>query len=618
MNNKDFFWRLKISLLTKFLKLKKVFFSTDSLKHLNIKKTFFRIYHGIKPLLKETSFCLDNWKSSKPDGCTRISILFTILTLIFFYVSKSYYFLSNDAFVSFRYVSNAVDGYGFVYNRPPFIPVNGYTSWLWLILLRGMWYIGIIPPHSANLLSFSCSICCLYIAFCFIRRMTITGDLRQHNLIIYLLLCLILLFNKTFLAFFWSGTETALFNLIVLEWTYHATAQNRKPIILSGLSILLAICRLDGIIFSLFTFILLIQGIFRTKKYIAKTIIALMMFGILYLFYIYQEKTYNSGIPNSFIAQYQKNFPDFCSTYLYSIFIEYAYYFWLPFFCGWFGFKILRKKYLSLIFPIELCLFFVCYIIFYACFWGADSVGYKPYSFFTILIPIGMMKIITENITARTRFVIITTLIYLTIGTAIPFSHANQISNITKHKFLIYVPLNAEHIHWNTFFAQKWNSLQKDLISQGAALRLKELQLRHRGLEKSLPSRTTGKQILPEYNRLFIWELVGQVGWIMPYVNIIDKSGQNDIFYAHAPFKSKKTRLLGFEKNLTPGYTSCFNGGGNLIITPFDETPDVKFDVNKNKLTSSIIRGCQDFWINQVGINKKPLKLIDPKKIKHK
>ena len=67
--------------------------------------------------------------------------------------------LTDDAFITFRYVSNARDGHGLVWNPPPFLPVEGYTSFAWELLLWAVWsWFGIEPPHAANTLSIACGL----------------------------------------------------------------------------------------------------------------------------------------------------------------------------------------------------------------------------------------------------------------------------------------------------------------------------------------------------------------------------------------------------------------------------------------------------------------------------
>ncbi len=71
-----------------------------------------------------------------------------------FYGWRVFWFLTDDAFIAFRYISNAHLGYGYVWNAPPFRPVEGYTSFLWVVLLDVVWRIsGVEPPKSANYIS---------------------------------------------------------------------------------------------------------------------------------------------------------------------------------------------------------------------------------------------------------------------------------------------------------------------------------------------------------------------------------------------------------------------------------------------------------------------------------
>ena len=41
---------------------------------------------------------------------------------------RAFWFLTDDALIAFRYASQSLEGFGYVWNRPPFEPVEGYTS----------------------------------------------------------------------------------------------------------------------------------------------------------------------------------------------------------------------------------------------------------------------------------------------------------------------------------------------------------------------------------------------------------------------------------------------------------------------------------------------------------
>ena len=62
------------------------------------------------------------------------------------------WWLTDDAFISFRYARNLLDGHGLVFN--PGERVEGYTNFLWTLELAGIWGLfGIRPEHSAPWLS---------------------------------------------------------------------------------------------------------------------------------------------------------------------------------------------------------------------------------------------------------------------------------------------------------------------------------------------------------------------------------------------------------------------------------------------------------------------------------
>ena len=63
-----------------------------------------------------------------------------------------YSFLCDDAFISFRYARNLAHGFGLVFN-PGFERVEGYTNFLWVLLLAAGERIGISPEAAARPLS---------------------------------------------------------------------------------------------------------------------------------------------------------------------------------------------------------------------------------------------------------------------------------------------------------------------------------------------------------------------------------------------------------------------------------------------------------------------------------
>ena len=97
---------------------------------------------------------------------------------------KLYWFLTDDAYISFRYVSNWALGHGPVWNPPPFRPVEGYTNFLWIVLLYGVWQVaGVAPPAAANYLALCFALCSLYIASQMLLRLPWSPGLRPYRLV---------------------------------------------------------------------------------------------------------------------------------------------------------------------------------------------------------------------------------------------------------------------------------------------------------------------------------------------------------------------------------------------------------------------------------------------------
>ena len=96
---------------------------------------------------------------------------------------QRFYFLTDDAFIAFRYVSNSLLGRGLVWNPAPFRPVEGYTSWLWVMMLREVWSItGVEPPVAANVLSLLFGYGTLYLGYRFVDRMQLPASLARWRL----------------------------------------------------------------------------------------------------------------------------------------------------------------------------------------------------------------------------------------------------------------------------------------------------------------------------------------------------------------------------------------------------------------------------------------------------
>ena len=551
------------------------------------------------PLILKMPADLKQWALRKPSGFMRCVLLFSVLSLLFFIAGRRYAFTADDAFITFRYVSNAVKGWGYTFNPPPFEPVDGYTSFLWMILLHGLWIKGFQPPYSADLMTFVFSMGQIGIGFLFFRRMKIQARIQAKSLYLFLTVCLILLTNRTFLAFITSGTEAALFNFLVLWWTYAATSETQtRPFSMCLAAVLLSLCRPEGMVFAAASVLFLIFFMIR-KRSVIKCLIALPLPWTAGLYYVWLEKTYGSYIPLSFSSFFRDFFPAFGRDYVLSFVLEYALYFWGFFFLIWafFKFIILRRDGKAELFLLLLT--FSAYVGYYLFVMGGDVLEYRPLSFFIPLSAVAGVKMLAENIVGRFSSVLVIALVYVLISTSIPMTHREMTQDLETRRetTFLYRPVSGK-AGWFAFFTKKWDEAQKRLIYQGVGLRHQEHKVLTDLMLQSFPDRTEGSRLPKDSHFTFAWDFVGVPSWVLPEVYIIDLSGRNNKIVALAGFKFPDRRLFGHERNISDGYVRCF-GGNSLYVDPFAGKKNAVLS-KSFPLTEGKIRGCETFWKTQM------------------
>ncbi len=122
------------------------------------------------------------------------------------------WFLCDDAFISFRYVRNLLEGHGLVFNPGEY--VEGYTNFLWVLELAAIWgVLGVPPEQAAPWLSVVCTVGVIAMLGVWLARLPL---LRHRRLVAWMasgLLCS----SATFAV--WTsggGLETRQFTLFTV------------------------------------------------------------------------------------------------------------------------------------------------------------------------------------------------------------------------------------------------------------------------------------------------------------------------------------------------------------------------------------------------------------------
>lgn len=178
------------------------------------------------------------------DRHKNVTVLITIALLtILAWINR---FIQDDAFISFRYAEHLINGHGLVWNIGE--RVEGYTNFLWVILIAGGMQIGIEPVLFSYILGLCFFPVTLYFFFLLCRIVL------KSDAIAYLGL-LLLGTNYTFSIYATGGLETHFLTLLLVAITT-ITAHNFKtntwnPRSLLALSLLIAcalLTRLDSAI----------------------------------------------------------------------------------------------------------------------------------------------------------------------------------------------------------------------------------------------------------------------------------------------------------------------------------------------------------------------------------
>ncbi len=200
--------------------------------------------------------------------------------------------ISDDAFITMRYVKNFVEGNGLVYNIGE--RVEGYTHFLWLLLLAASKAVGFDPVDASMWLGIA--------AYAGIIVLLLSISFREHkkNPKAIWLPVAAALFALNYDTAEWAsgGLETSFYTLLILGafyiWFYSKFSEQRR-LLLTGLTLaLVSLTRPDGVLFAVTAAVLLTVSGSRRKQsllFISKSIGILILpsivIGVPYLLWKY-------------------------------------------------------------------------------------------------------------------------------------------------------------------------------------------------------------------------------------------------------------------------------------------------------------------------------------------
>ena len=146
--------------------------------------------------------------------------------ILLYYYSKSFNFIQDDSFITFRYVKNFTDGLGLVFNAGEY--VEGYTCFLWVMLLSLVRKLGINFIAWSQTLGIIASLLTLLYTYLISARMFPKDKDSFYNLSFSLIAVILLASNGSFAYWTVSGMETGLFGFLITLGVYLYLKENQK------------------------------------------------------------------------------------------------------------------------------------------------------------------------------------------------------------------------------------------------------------------------------------------------------------------------------------------------------------------------------------------------------
>lgn len=238
-------------------------------------------------------------------------------------------FTVDDAYISFRYAENFAQGDGLVFNRGEF--VEGYTNFLWVILLGLLKKIGIDVSKSSSGLGGIASLLTLVFMFLISQQISLKYRTAYKSLgdIFHFIGILFLATSPAFGIWTVAGLETPLFSCLLTAaiWLHLREIQQSGNFPLSaGCFGLLALTRPEGIMYFGLTMGYSL-GFFRHFRQLEKWKFlkpVILFLSIVLPHFLWRWAYYGDVLPNTYYIKVGTEFRLSGIKYVYDFFLTYG------------------------------------------------------------------------------------------------------------------------------------------------------------------------------------------------------------------------------------------------------------------------------------------------------
>jgi arabinofuranosyltransferase len=480
---------------------------------------------------------------------------------------RTFWFLTDDAHIAFRYVAQSVAGHGYVWNAAPFRPVEGYTSFLFVALLDGVWRLtGVAPPTAANPILLLFGYATLGLGLWLGLRMPLGPRLEPVRLPLLGIAALAVVANRTFLAWTSSGLETSMFNFLLTLWIACCI---RLPLdtprgltLLAGSASLVYLTRPDGALPVLATVALWALWVARARPAMRRSLAPLAPLLVVAAHLAWRRRFYGEWVPNTYFAKVAAAWPESGARYLLSFVLEYALWAWLALAAAvvWARYRGPRSTVLPArpsIGPVAAAATVLAHLGYYTLITGGDHFEYRVFSYTPLLVFVSFVWLLGQ-VGAGPRLALSLLGAFALCSLPIPWVHwyATKDLRTAQQTFILTEPVAPRFPALARPYVELFDELQLWLIQRYACVRHQEHKVFFRYLHAE-HQRPPGPGDFPGAYPVAALGNPGTYTWNVPAVNVIDLGGLSDRVIARAPGDMLLHRLA-HDRRAPVGYVECF------------------------------------------------------------
>ena len=245
------------------------------------------------------------------------------------------WFLTDDAFISFRYARNLLEGHGLVFNTGEY--VEGYTNFLWILELAAIWGLfGVRPEHAAPVLSLAYTAGTIVAMLWWVAR---SPALHHHGLIAWMALGFV--GSSATFAVWTSGggleTRQFTFFITVAVLCLGVHANTRRGLLAASLSLTAAaLTRPEGLMIGACCF-----GWFAVQRRLtagwldrrAILVLVVPFAALVTAHFLFRYSYYGEWLPNTYYAKHVRPWYESGFRYLVAAALETGLYLLIPLAC---------------------------------------------------------------------------------------------------------------------------------------------------------------------------------------------------------------------------------------------------------------------------------------------